>query len=580
MMDYSQALERASEYLGKREIVEVLSYDKKRKLELPVHLDVWEITTEVINEQNDLLEISLHLVFLSDYPLSFPKVQLSKEDFDKLKYIPHLQVDRIICVFQNNSEPLIDAPELVVDEAINRAKTIIENGLKGINENEYLDEFESYWDAPYSKKDMVNNSYLLMIEKPIEERFYLISLDKPISSYNNIIHQNEKNAQHFKSYLEEKNINFTETTGLIVPNLDILLKPPFNFSNKVIFDNIQTSNKDFFRTYISKINDKTFPKLFLFPKDINSEIRYFGWEHSLPNLNRKGFRKKSLNNFKVLSTFQSAEKIKRVSPQVYSNQRMVKRTSGEQNIKKAQKFVIAGVGSIGSNLIHFLNSQPNSEFKLIDNDKLKLENIGRHYLGFNHLNSFKTTALKDFLLSNSPIQKVETKEESIVHLIKNDPAFVNESDYLFVAIGESNIETWIANAIENKTITTPTFFIWVEPYLLGGHCIFINPKNNVYQTLFDDKGLFKFNIIKDYSNELLTLKEAGCQSNYTPYSSNNIQIYLGALFLEISKVISLNDPNSRSYTWIGDKGISTDMSIELSDYSSGFDSNTLIENEL
>jgi hypothetical protein len=265
-------------------------------------------------------------------------------------------------------------------------------------------------------------------------------------------------------------------------------------------------------------------------------------------------------------------------PQIYTNQRLIKRSSGDIAQPVVKKFVVAGVGSIGSNLIHYLNSIQAVEFKFIDPDSLELENIGRHYLGFNYLNWKKTKALKDYLTSSSPIQKVETREKSIFQVVNDELEFINESDFLFVAIGESNIETWIANAINKGLIVKPTFFIWVEPYLLGGHCIFINPKNSNYATYFAKDDLFKFNIIGNYENDVLSLKEAGCQSNYTPYSSNNIQIFLGNIYPKILKILDSNDADSKSFTWIGDKGIAEKLNIELSEYSLKYESNTLIEN--
>jgi hypothetical protein len=578
MIEYKEALERVSLYINKLEKVRPLSDYYKKKNGLPELLDIWEITTEILDKRDTILNIRFHIVFFPDFPLSFPKILLSKEDFDKIKYIPHLQVDRLICIFQNNSEPNILLPEKVVEEAIRRAKNILEEGIKGENNKDYEEEFEAYWSSNYSKNDIVNKSFLLLNEKPLKQGFDLISLEKPISKFRYIIHQNENVALSFKAYLKDQNIKYTETTGFLIPNLDILDKPPFNKTNREIFDAIEKLSTKDSQKYISFINDNTESKLFLFPKIINSEIRYFGWFHSQPTSKIKGFRHKSLSNYKVLSTFQSTEHINRIMPQIYTNQRLTNRSSGDIAQHITKKFVIAGVGSIGSNLIHYLNSIQDAEFKLIDTDSLELENIGRHYLGFNYLNWKKTKALKDFLTNSSPIQKVETREKSIVQVVHDESKFINESDFLFVAIGESNIESWIANAMDKGLILKPTFFIWVEPYLLGGHCIYINPKNNNYTTYFPKDELFKFNIIGNYENDVLSLKEAGCQSNYTPYSSNNIQIFLGNIYPKISEILDLRDIDSKSFTWIGDKNIAENLNIELSEYSLKFESNTLIEN--
>ncbi|MGY8910023.1 MAG: hypothetical protein ACKVIG_09210, partial [Flavobacteriales bacterium] len=88
------------------------------------------------------------------------------------------------------------------------------------------------------------------------------------------------------------------------------------------------------------------------------------------------------------------------------------------------------------------------------------------------------------------------------------------------------------------------------------------------------------NIVGDYNNEVLSLKEAGCQSNYTPYSSNNIQLFLGSIYSKISEIINSDNIKSKSFTWIGDKTIAGKLNIELSNYSLNYGSNTLIENFL
>ncbi|OSY89309.1 hypothetical protein WH52_01325 [Tenacibaculum holothuriorum] len=581
MIEYNEALERVISYIEKRERVKSINNYRKKKLNLPEFLDIWEITTEIIDQRNKIKSIRLHIIFFPDFPLSFPKILLSKDDFDRYKYIPHLQVDRMLCIFQNNSEPNINLPEKVVEEAIRRTKNIIEEGLKGkSNDKDYEDEFEAYWDSNYSNKESVNKSFLLLHDKPLKQNFDLVSLETPVNKFKYIIHQNEDIALKFKAYLNDQNINYTESTGFLIQNFDLFTEPPFNKTNKELFNAIKKLGDKTYKEYVSFINQKGDSKLFLFTKNINGNLRYFGWYHSPAKSSIKGFRGKSLNNFKTLSTIQSSDRINRISPQVYNNKRLTKRSAGEVKENRPNKFALAGLGSVGSNLIHYLNSIKDAEFKLIDYDSLELENIGRHYLGFKYLNYKKTKALKDFLTHFSPIQKVETREKSIVQVVKDEPKFINESDFLFIAIGESNIEYWISDAIDKGIIIKPTFFIWVEPYLLGGHCIYINPKQNNFISYFTKKGFFKFNVIGDYNNEVLSLKEAGCQSNYTPYSSNNIQLFLGNIYSKILEIINSDDMESKCFTWVGDKSIANSLNIKLSEYSLNIDSNTLINNVL
>ena len=64
---------------------------------------------------------------------------------------------------------------------------------------------------------------------------------------------------------------------------------------------------------------------------------------------------------------------KRLYGDLYSSHRIAMRTAGME--MPEQKFVIAGLGSIGSNLVYFLNGWNNASFTLIDNDRFRTENI-------------------------------------------------------------------------------------------------------------------------------------------------------------------------------------------------------------
>jgi len=294
----------------------------------------------------------------------------------------------------------------------------------------------------------------------------------------------------------------------------------------------------------------------------------FGWFHKSINTFVKGFRPGALKHFDVISTVQSNENVERITTDVFTKERLENRTSGmvDQNIE--QTFLIAGVGSIGSNLIYFLNSMNSPSFKLIDNDEIKLENINRHLLGFEYIGYYKTKAIKEFLLKNNPIQKVSTKESSIVDIINNETDYVNEADYIFISIGKANIDNWICQSLKDRILKKPIFFIWVEPFLSGGHCIYLHPSNPEFEKFFDDD-FFKFNVIDriEYKlgNKNLSLREVGCQTTYIPYSGANVISFISTLFPFISSIIDYNKTESVAYTWLGNTSEVKKIGIKISD---------------
>ena len=583
MIGSKEAKDKTLAWLRKTESVEVLDEPEKGRLSFRLELDVWEVVTEISNEQDNVVDIVLHLVFLEDYPLTFPKVFLSPQDYEKYKYIPHVNADRIVCNFSSNASPNADYFERVTEQSIRKAKRIIEEGIKKINYSDFEDEFVAYWRDSYGSDDLAIDSAIILVEDKIETTFKIFCLDESLNEIRYVVHQDGEISDEFKDYLDRKKISYSEVEGFYIGRIDQITTPPHRLSNKEVFKLIRGIDNTTFGRYKSFLNNKNYPKLALFSKVVNGEERYFGWLHKKAKLNRNGFRPGSITGFKALSTFQSNESVIRISPELFTNGRLVKRSAGTTSDTVISRvYLVAGIGSVGSNLIHFLNSENHHSFKLVDPDTLKIENIGRHLLGFQYINKKKTIGMKEYLLNKMPIQRVMTREVSIYHLANFESTFVNQSDYIFVAIGEGNIERWLASAVSNGLITKPVFFIWVEPYLCGGHCIYIHPNDNRYDDFFDKSHFFKFNAIRsdDYENPVLSAKEAGCQTGYTPYSSSNTTLFLGALYPKILEVMSNDITETKSYSWIGDKSMAHRLGISLSDYCLARSSLSLDENKL
>ena len=581
MIEYQKALEVALEWLNKIEEARVLGTQEKKTLSLPQPLEVWEVVTEITNSQAFIDTIKLYLIFTPEFPLSFPIVLLAEADYNRYKHIPHVQTDRLICTFGNKTFPNPSYPDKVVEEVVKRAKRIIEEGIQGVNFKDFEDEFVAYWNGEYSPKDKVLDNLVLLAEKPLNQDVRLIVLNKPYNSISYVVHSGEDIAERFILRLEEKKIRFKEVEVLFAGKIPLQETPPFSLTNQEALNLLEKSLSLQNQDYIKFINSRVYPKLVLFQKELYGEVKYFGWFHNAVKLNRNGFRKGALTNLKVMKTFAGGKLVTRVNPQTYSPHRLVIRSAGIEESQKPSTFCISGLGSIGSNLLHFLNQGPKVEFRLVDPEKLELENLGRHLLGLNYLNWYKTKGIRDYLLAQSPIQKVTTKELSILTLLEKEPDFINGADFLFVVIGEANIESWIAKQLKLGKIKVPVIFLWVEPYLLGGHCLYLNPNNANYESYFED-GIFKFNVIdnSETSNPILLAKEAGCQTNYTPYSNGSIQLFLGGIGVKLLKIITEAPQCSRALSWMGDSRVAEELGIKLSKAMEALTFGDVIEKEL
>ncbi|SHE78049.1 ThiF family protein [Flavobacterium fontis] len=585
MDQFEEARLKAFDFIKSFESVDKFNAEQLRYYKLDRFVEAWKLKIDILDKNNQIIEVTIHLCFKFDFPLSVPILFLSSADYEKLKYIPHIDTNRLICTFDSEvTKTDVSQPAKVVLECIKRAKKIISEGIKKENFEEFEEEFISYWECNYSKSDLVLNNFLSLIN-PHESISspLLINLKTQIVGFKYIIHNNNKISEKFKSYLNQQKIDYTEQNVFYFELENKNFIPPFDFNNEEVLVLLNSIDSNLIRLYESYLNNpKTETGLVLVNFKTKDNKVLIGWVNSpLTFNNKKGFRPNIMKPFEAISKYQRKDKVIRVLPETYTQRRLSIRTSGLVT-QPEYKFSIAGVGSVGSHLISFLNSLNMPEFRLVDNDILAVENIGRHLLGFNSLKKYKTKGMKDYLNQLNPIQEIKTIEKSIIDVVVNEISFINETDYIFVATGKDNIDEWLFNSLKKGEILKPMFIIWVEPYLAGGHIIYLNPKNLIdYENLFKDNN-YKYNIIDNkYYNSpenTIALKEAGCQTTYIPYSSQNLMLFLASVFPFITSTIINSKLDSKVFTWIGDLDFLISNNIDISDFASTSSFGKIIEN--
>ena len=245
----------------------------------------------------------------------------------------------------------------------------------------------------------------------------------------------------------------------------------------------------------------------------------------------------------------------------------IMRTAGME--MPEQKFVIAGLGSIGSNLVYFLNGWNNASFTLIDNDRFRTENIGRHLLGFHDVSQNKVEAVANYLRSIRPEREVETYSDDFQNVFENCNEKLNTCSALFLCTGDAMTEKFVIDAFHSDNMKQPTFILWLEPFGIAGHLVYINPmqmpKNFV---LYKDKGsmLYKYNLLAPIEYEInadrFTKKDAGCNGEYALYSGNDVTLMLSAFYPYINKLIQQPE-QSKCYRWVGNIKLAQEKGFKL-----------------
>ena len=192
---------------------------------------VWEIQTEItFNNKN--IDVIFYLSFPNDFPFVTPKVFISKESYNDLKYIPHINEDLSICIFDEGLNLILPKNDYVslIELMISKAKKIIRDAENiEYRKREFKREFKAYWELNYSKNDRIQNLGFQSIDDDSTAEVKGIKfINKYLSNYEYFISNNDTDLKKIKEYAKDCNCIFKEVGILFIENE--FIEPPFELT--------------------------------------------------------------------------------------------------------------------------------------------------------------------------------------------------------------------------------------------------------------------------------------------------------------------------------------------------------------
>jgi hypothetical protein len=586
MIDFMKVRDECFGNLSATNQVAVPSNAEKEQLGLAHFETVWETKTAIFNLQDEAMEITIHLCLPADFPLVLPVIFLSPGDYDNLKYLANVNEQREICLFNNEGvQPDYSRPEEILRECLKKARETLENGLSQKEHFDFEEEFNAYWEEKYDPADE-RISYLCMLSAAAAPETSIVPyywLNEPFNGYFLVIHDGQPEALSLKDYFSGLSITFTEGNAFYLGTVR-QLRPSFFFTNDRLWQLVQSQFPEKVKSFRKYLNGTySYPRIVLFSRLVEGRHLYFGFLLNPLPPPSAGYRQESVRPFDVFIKFKKTEPLKRLCPDVLTTERLISRTTGEGSSGQAISLLVAGLGSIGSNLLPYLLSLDVRQISLVDPDILAIENINRHLLGFSDVGEYKVMALKNNLTDKNPLLTVEAFVESIIEMIRHNSAVLRQADYVVVAIGKDSIEDYIISQLKTGQIDRPTIIFWVEPFLIGGHCLTLVP--NVPLTVpLREGNFYQFNVIarEEYTSpsRQFFFKESGCQTSYIPYGQKNITLFLSAIFPFIAQFIDSTNKRNCALTWRGNPEIQEQQNIRLSSFGSGMSPGQVSKTEL
>jgi len=575
-------LEPIFNYLSNTENCKVLTNNEVLNLDYHFvpNTPVWEIETEItykgINKS-----LILYMNFPDDFPYTIPKIFIKKEIYDEIKFIPHINKDFSICIFDeglNNIFP-IESVNDIIEYIIHQAKAIIKSSeTEEYNIKEFKREFKAYWEIEYENLDKTSNLGLHLLNSFKPELIKGLKLKSKLFNYEFILYNDGQSWETFKKYLDYQKLKYETINVFCIDNIFTI--PPYNLTYKQSIEIIKKLES--YNNFKSIIKTSGLENtLVIFSNSVSDKLEIYGWTYNnllAPLSTLKGTRKK-LSNIEILEhSFFGKSNILRITFDNLTPERLQLRTSGF--VEEHKSIVISGLGSIGSNLIYFLKNLSINKFHLIDAEGLRLENINRHYLGFNYINNSKVQAIKDQLIKANPFCEVDVLIKPVQVVINESPNFIDDCDFHVICIGETMTESLILNSVIENKITKPIILFWVEPFLASGQMLFINPVDA--KKAIDLINNYEYSILSnEISNRDKTyLKEGSCQTGYFPYSSSYLIQFLSAVFPYLKTHIIEGNMVSTIYSWIGDKDLLKARDLEITSFAKEKESYNLTINYL
>jgi len=519
-----------------------------------------------IHTKTDEHQLNLIIAIPKHFPDEFPKIYLSKENFSEIGQIPHIDCNRFICTKDPNIAFLNDRiPEEALKQLIEVAIDIIDKGIKKENLEDFTEEFLAYWNEQTKYK-------FLAIFEPIPKikmlKLILFSEDFTIANVkrNRLITKNEKEYKKWK-----KSLDLTIGQDKVFNALYLPFSDPITFplpqKNLDVFRLIRKSGKDnnkAFKKYLKKGNGL---KVILFSFPIKENRILAGWISPLwKGKILKGFRKGHIP-IDIRISKSASLPIDKISIERIDRERLFDRGgTGINDSIKTSSIAIVGCGSLGSPLSISLSKCGISNFLLVDNDILEPANVARHVCGMSDAieTPYKSEALCKRIQKHFPHIDCISSKEDILDLLDKSTKHLDEYELAIIAIGDKSTERRLNFLLKNGDIESPLIMIWMEPYGVAGHLLYISPINEgCFQCCFDQEGNFLYSVAK--YNKDFSKKESGCQSTYVPYSNLEINSFINSATREILSCLEKKPEHNYLMTWLGNITFFNSLGYKIND---------------
>ncbi|MAY15946.1 MAG: hypothetical protein CMI06_11480 [Oceanospirillaceae bacterium] len=526
----------------------------------------WEIKTNLLHEGEP---VYLQALFTKNAKFELPDIFVRcKKPIEPLR-IPHVEAEGKLCVWSERAKVNFSQPDDYVTAILSDAYTLLSDGLSGMLDDEFRDEFQSYWQyeatsstnvvslvAPISKGVKIAYTF-----KQSKDRYLLAesrsALIHHLKVHNLLPGDNRKVAQARALAMVspvvvigfEKHWLPSEYPRTFLQLLELIQAEHTAEWQKICVKIIRAMSEHKSRMPLVVCSFNNCMVAF----NLTGNLAPAGIEHSLMS----GFSKRV-----SLDAIINRLKPKKILPLyvIRSDFSWVNGRDHNQQldlIKSIGQIVIIGCGSIGSGIARHLVQSGVRKLLLIDGDYLMPENISRHELGFESIQLDKVSALAAQLQKKFPESTIETHSKKWQSLGGN-PDFIRQlknSELIVSCTGE--YESDMALLELRTALDLPDImFCWTEPNAVVSHAFIHNGDSPCFSKLFNHSGneVGNSRIPATLWNESTLRATPACAGEFQPYGYIDVS-YIHSIAAEriINLILNPENISDRWICWQGDE---------------------------
>lgn len=403
------------------------------------------------------VDVTVQLVLDRFFPTHLPRFFLTP--WDALGFIPHVNPDGQIC-FLDPEGLVLDChrPVAIVEDAFQRVRRTLLDGVSGRNRADFSDEWEVYWGqldnvaVAFSATDpRASEVGRVVIMSRSNESIWVADDENEIKSFYN----GTDLAQ-----------DLTRQYGLYVPlepgSMPVPPRPDRPFwtveeIRQMIFDNLSDANRAKLHQLTKRRARRTEYVILCLPRPSGGATLF-------------GIRFDDVRGAHPLRPRGTARQSFPLVFQRCDRDYLIARGGGDVALD-SKRVLLVGVGAVGGHLALELARAGVTNFAVIDGDTFVPENSFRHALGRKHWFKPKAQAMKDEIESLLPFVRVTPIVDTIENALEIGVIELSNYDLVIMATGNPTIELEINRLLHRLQKRPPAIFTWLEPLGIGGHAL-------------------------------------------------------------------------------------------------------------